>query len=97
MISKTHQIQTRCFSRHFYVVNFVLVLPQMHWTNFNETKILFIFHDSNFKVMTFSVWPEADQNISDRLLPTATDTQLATVHFMLSDGAKYSGIHFWKA
>ena len=24
-------------------------------------------------------------------------TQLATVHFMLSDGAKYSGIHFWKA
>ena len=26
-----------------------------------------------------------------------TNTQLATVHFMLSDGAKYSGIHFWKA
>ena len=68
MISKTHQIQTSCFSRHFYVVNLILVLPQIHWTNFDETKILFIFYESNFKVMTFSVWSEADQNISDRLV-----------------------------
>ena len=68
MISKTHQIQISCFSRHSYVVKLILVLSQIHWTNFDEAKILFIFYDSNFKVMTFSVWSEADQNISDRLM-----------------------------
>ena len=67
MIFKTHQIQISCFSRHFYEVNLILVLPQIHWTNFDKLKILFIFYDIIFKAMTFSVCSEADQNISDRL------------------------------
>ena len=69
MIFKTHQIQISCFSRHFYEVNLILVLPQIHQMNFDERKILFIFYDTIFKAMTFSVCSEADQNISDRLLP----------------------------
>ena len=64
---ETHQIQISCFSRHFYEVNLFLVLAQIHWTNFDETKILFIFYDIIFKAMTFSVCSEADQYISDSL------------------------------
>ena len=63
-----HQIWISYFSRHFYEVNLFLVLPQIHWTNFYETKILFIFYNIIFKAMTFSVCSEADHNISDRLL-----------------------------
>ena len=44
-----------------------MVLALIHWTNFDGTKILFIFYDSTFKAMTFSMCPEADQNISNRL------------------------------
>ena len=49
------QIWISYFSRHFYEVNLILVLTQIHWMNFDERKILFIFYDSNFKAMTFSV------------------------------------------
>ena len=66
-----HQIWISYFSRHFYEVNLILVLPQIHWTNFDKIKILFIFYDIIFKAMTFSVCSEADQNISDRLVPTS--------------------------
>ena len=68
IIFETHQIQISCFSRHFYEVNLILVLALIHWTNFDGTKILFIFYDSTFKAMTFSMCPEADQNISNRLI-----------------------------
>ena len=33
-----HQIWISYFSRHFYEVNLILVLPQIHWTNFDEKK-----------------------------------------------------------
>ena len=62
-----HQIWISYFSRHFYEVNLFLVLPQIHWTNFYETKFLFIFCNIIFKAMTFSVCSKADHNISDRL------------------------------
>ena len=62
-----HQIWISYFSRHFYEVNLILVLTQIHWMSFDERKNSFIFHDSNFKAMTFSVRSEADQNISNSL------------------------------
>ena len=49
------QIWISYFSCHFYEVNLMLVLTQIHWMNFDETKILFIFYDSNFNVITFSM------------------------------------------
>ena len=36
MIFKPHQIQISCFSRHFYDVNIILILIQIHSTNFDE-------------------------------------------------------------
>ena len=78
MIFKTHQIQISCFSRHFYEVNLFLVLPQIHWTNLDENKISFIFYDTIFKAMTFSVCSEADQNIRDSLSSSASE--LAAPH-----------------
>ena len=62
-----HQIWISHFSRHFYEVNLILVLALIHWKNFDGEKFLFIFYDSTFKAMTFSMCPEADQNISNRL------------------------------
>ena len=38
------------------------------WTNFDEEKILFIFYDSFYNVMTTSLRSEAEKNISDRLM-----------------------------
>ena len=32
-----HQIWISYFSRHFYEVNLILVLTQIHWMNFDET------------------------------------------------------------
>ena len=62
------QIQISYFSRHFYVVNVILLSVLHFWTNFDTKKILFIFYDSFFKAMTFSECPEAFQEISDRLV-----------------------------
>ena len=70
------QIQISYFSRHFYVVNVILLSVLHFWTNFDTKKILFIFYDSFFKAMTFSECPEAFQEISDRLtymLPLCVD------------------------
>ena len=67
-IFKTHQIKISCFSRHFYEVNLIWVLALIHWTNFDGEKILFIFYESTFKAMPFSMCPDAAQNISNRLV-----------------------------
>ena len=64
------QIQISYFSRHFYVVNVILLSVLHFWTNFDTKKILFIFYDSFFRAMAFSECPEAVQEISDRLLYT---------------------------
>ena len=63
-----HQILISHFFRQFYEVNLILVLALVHWTNFDGKIFLFIFYDSTFKAMTFSMCPEADQNISNRLV-----------------------------
>ena len=62
------QIQISYFSRHFYVVNVILISVLHFWTNFDEEKFLFIFYDSFYNVMTTSLRSEAEKNISDRLL-----------------------------
>ena len=62
------QIQISYLSRHFYVVNVILLSVLHFWTNFDTKKILFIFYDSFFKAMAFSKCPEAVQEISDRLM-----------------------------
>ena len=62
------QIQTSYFSRHFYVVNLILLSVLHFWTNFDAKKKLFIFYDSFFKAMTFSECPEAVKEISDSLI-----------------------------
>ena len=62
------QIQISYFSRHFYVVNVILLSVLHFWTNFDTKKILFIFYDSFFKAMTFSECPEAVKEISDSLM-----------------------------
>ena len=78
-----HQIWISFFSRHFYEVNLILVLPQIHRTNFDEIKILFIFYDIIFKAMTFSVCSEADQNISDRLKSIPSFIQMIFVLYLV--------------
>ena len=65
------QIQISYFSRHFYVVNVILLSVLHFWTNFDTKKILFIFYDSFFKAMTFSECPEPVKEISDSLVITA--------------------------
>ena len=67
IISNSHQIQISYFSRHFYVVNVIWISVLHFWTNFDEEKILFIFYDSFYNVMTTSLRSEAEKNISDRL------------------------------
>ena len=47
------QIQFSYFTRHFYVVNVILLSVLRFWTNFDAKKILFIFYDSFIKAMTF--------------------------------------------
>ena len=65
-----HQIQISVFPRHFYVVKVILISVLHFWTNFDEEKILFIFYDSFYNVMTTSLRSEAEKNISDRLMGT---------------------------
>ena len=67
IILKTHQIQISCFSRHFYVVNLILLSVLHFWTNFDE-RILFIFYGPFFKAMIISACPGAFKNISNRLM-----------------------------
>ena len=67
------QIQISYFSRHFYVVNVILLSVLHFWTNFDTKKILFIFYDSFFKAMTFSECPEAVKEIGDSLICIKTE------------------------
>ena len=55
-----HQIWISYFSLHFYQVNLILVLTQIHWMNFDGKKILFTISDPTFEALTFSVCFEAD-------------------------------------
>ena len=68
MIFNSHQIQISHFSRHFYVVNVILISVFHFWTNFDEKKKLFRFYVSFFNVMTISLRSEGEKNISDTLL-----------------------------